>query len=196
MTMLPAKIIIQLLLIILFSFIIILNTIHLLPTSQEVAWIQVEVKTPVLLESVEVETPVDFKTPSHVDIDEIVETLQTNSSNSIEITSCISSCLLHLENLSLPQETGSAQSLCGHTASRRGNHQKVVACSFYGGMKHGYFQGITENLNLMQERKGCSNIKMLSNQAQSLGLLPRLGVQTLHRLCQDGAQDQAVIVFC
>ena len=159
MTMIPVKRIIQLILIILFSFIIILNTIHLLPTNQEVVWVQPITVNPV-------ENPVYDKITSHKDIDAIVEKDQA-SSDAVENSSCISTCLLHLENLSLPLETGSSQSLCGYTANRRGNHQKVVSCSFYGDMKHGYFQGITDNLDLMQERKGCENDYLQSNQALS-----------------------------
>ena len=114
--MLPLKMIIQLILIILFSFIF-FNTIHLLPTN--LVWVQ---------------------------------SITGVEKYQVENNSCISTCLLHLENISLPLETGSSQSLCGYTANSRGNHQKVVSCSFYGDMKLHYFQGIKDNLDLMEER--------------------------------------------
>lgn len=111
---LPEKIIIQLLLIILFSFIIILNTLSILPGFQGSA---------------------HYEAGHQPDYQTVEETSED----------CFDSCLVELGSDSPPEE-----SLCGKTARRRGNHQKVVSFSFYGDMKHGYYQGIKENLALLE----------------------------------------------
>ena len=112
---LPEKIIIQLLLIILFSFIIILNTLSILPGFQGSA---------------------HYEAGHQPDYQTVEETSED----------CFDSCLVELGSDSPPEE-----SLCGKTARRRGNPQKVVSFSFYGDMKHGYYQGIKENLALLEE---------------------------------------------
>jgi len=134
--MAPDKTILKLLLIILFSFIIILNTISLLPAFQGVA-------------QLEVEKPGDLET--YTDRNQNTETIKQKETARLD--SCLSSCLmdLDLDYFNLVENTAPSESLCGDTASKRGNHQKVVAFSFYGDMKHGYYQGITDNLDLMQE---------------------------------------------
>ena len=121
--LLPEKIIIQLLLIILFSFIIIFNTLSILPGFQGSAQYEAGHQ------------------PDYQPIKEDVEIEETSED-------CLDSCLVELE---LGSSSQPGESLCGNTARRRGNHQKVVSFSFYGDMKHGYYQGITENLALLEE---------------------------------------------
>ena len=138
MIMASSKRVIQLLLIILFSFIIILNSIHLLPAFNSAGQFET------------------FSESSRTSFGDTIDTtIHSDGDSEVDSASCISRCLMDLDLFPPAEDTGSSQSLCGPKASSRGNHQKVVAFSFYGDMKHGYFQGITDNLDLMQERKGC-----------------------------------------
>ena len=44
----------------------------------------------------------------------------------------------------------SSRNLCSIRSERRGAHQKVVSFSFWGEMKTAYWNGIVENLELME----------------------------------------------
>ena len=66
--------------------------------------------------------------------------------------SCIARCIDKLQTVLFSAEL-ETDSLCSSSVHELGVHQKVVSFSFYGKMNTGYYNGIADNLELMQVSK-------------------------------------------